>query len=181
MIFQNCNILLHLKTTNWNINIKGFLYLLNLPASLFILCSEERLPDLLGSTWLQALTFESPGSVAIQIALQLVLFHSLTFILSYIHFHIHFHFPRLLCTGVIPFIYLAYANLLIYTKMRQNSLSSVRSRFDCNIWYIKHYWNKNDIRDACSTADIFIHFHPHSSIFIHCHPGGLSWSVLDLI
>ena len=82
MIFQNCNILLHLKTTNWNINIKGFLYLLNLPASLFILCSEERLPDLLGSTWLPDLTFESPGSVAIQIALQLILFHTLTFILS---------------------------------------------------------------------------------------------------
>ena len=35
-------------------------------SSLFILCSEENLPDLLGSTWLEDLTFESPGNVAIQ-------------------------------------------------------------------------------------------------------------------
>ena len=60
----------------------------------------------------------------------------LYFIYEYIHYHfctIYFHFLRLLCTGVIPFIYLAYVNLLIYTKMRQNSLSSVRSRFCYNI------------------------------------------------
>ena len=43
------------------------------------------------------------------------------------HFSSYLKF-RLLCTGVIPFTYLAYVNLLIYTKMRQNSLSSVRSR-----------------------------------------------------
>ena len=53
--------------------------------------------------------------------------HSLPTLLN-----IRFHFPRLLCTGVIPFIYLAYVNLLIYTKMRQNSLSSVRSRLGWN-------------------------------------------------
>ena len=35
---------------------------------------------------------------------------------------------RLLCTGVIPFLYLSVLNLLIYWRVRQNSLSSVRSR-----------------------------------------------------
>ena len=42
--------------------------------------------------------------------------------------------PRLLATGIIPFLYLSCLNLLIYTKMRQNSLSSVRSRFSCSLF-----------------------------------------------
>ena len=52
----------------------------------------------------------------------------LNFDLLLIFYSSSFLIIRLLCTGVIPFTYLAYVNLLIYTKMRQNSLSSVRSR-----------------------------------------------------
>ena len=40
----------------------------------------------------------------------------------------YIHWTRLLTTGVIPFSYLSYMNLLIYTRMRQNNLSTVRSR-----------------------------------------------------
>ena len=40
----------------------------------------------------------------------------------------YIHWTRLLCTGIIPFSYLSYMNLLIYTRMRQNNQSSVRSR-----------------------------------------------------
>ena len=45
---------------------------------------------------------------------------------DYMYYYIHW--TRLLCTGVIPFSYLSYMNMLIYTRMRQNNLSSVRSR-----------------------------------------------------
>merc|ERR1719234_1014897 len=38
------------------------------------------------------------------------------------------HWTRLLCTGAIPFLYLFYINLRIYSRMRQNSQSSVRNR-----------------------------------------------------
>ena len=40
----------------------------------------------------------------------------------------YIHWTRLLTTGVIPFSYLSYMNLLIYTRMRQNNQSTVRSR-----------------------------------------------------
>ena len=40
----------------------------------------------------------------------------------------YIHWTRLLCTGIIPFSYLSYMNLRIYTRMRQTSLSTVRSR-----------------------------------------------------
>ena len=40
----------------------------------------------------------------------------------------YIHWTRLLTTGVIPFVYLSYMNLLIYTRMRQNNQSTVRSR-----------------------------------------------------
>ena len=33
---------------------------------------------------------------------------------------------RLLCTGAIPFLFLSYINLKIYSRIRQNSQSSVR-------------------------------------------------------
>ena len=33
---------------------------------------------------------------------------------------------RLLCTGAIPFLFLSYINLRIYSRIRQNSQSSVR-------------------------------------------------------
>ena len=45
---------------------------------------------------------------------------------DYMYYYIHW--TRLLCTGVIPFSYLSYINMLIYTRMRQTNLSSVRSR-----------------------------------------------------
>ena len=45
---------------------------------------------------------------------------------DYMYYYIHW--TRLLCTGVIPFSYLSYMNMLIYTRMRQTNLSSVRSR-----------------------------------------------------
>ena len=40
----------------------------------------------------------------------------------------YIHWTRLLCTGIIPFSYLSYMNLRIYTRIRQTSLSTVRSR-----------------------------------------------------
>ena len=45
---------------------------------------------------------------------------------DYMYYYIHW--TRLLCTGLIPFSYLSYMNMLIYTRMRQNNLSTVRSR-----------------------------------------------------
>ena len=45
---------------------------------------------------------------------------------AYMYYYIHW--TRLLCTGIIPFSYLSYINLRIYTRMRQTSLSTVRSR-----------------------------------------------------
>ena len=45
---------------------------------------------------------------------------------DYMYYYIHW--TRLLCTGVIPFSYLSYMNMLIYNRMRQTNLSSVRSR-----------------------------------------------------
>ena len=45
---------------------------------------------------------------------------------AYMYYYIHW--TRLLCTGIIPFSYLSYMNLRIYTRMRQTSLSTVRSR-----------------------------------------------------
>ena len=45
---------------------------------------------------------------------------------DYMYYYIHW--TRLLCTGIIPFSYLSYMNLLIYTRMRQNTQSTVRSR-----------------------------------------------------
>jgi len=45
---------------------------------------------------------------------------------DYMYYYIHW--TRLLCTGVIPFLYLSILNLLIYSRVRQNALSSVRSR-----------------------------------------------------
>ena len=45
---------------------------------------------------------------------------------DYMYYYIHW--TRLLCTGVIPFSYLSYMNMMIYTRMRKNNLSSVRSR-----------------------------------------------------
>ena len=45
---------------------------------------------------------------------------------DYMYYYIHW--TRLLCTGLIPFIYLSYMNMLIYTRMRKNNLSMVRSR-----------------------------------------------------
>ena len=40
----------------------------------------------------------------------------------------YIHWTRLLCTGIIPFSYLSYMNMRIYNRMRQTSLSTVRSR-----------------------------------------------------
>ena len=45
---------------------------------------------------------------------------------DYMYYYIHW--TRLLCTGIIPFSYLSYMNILIYTRMRQNNQSTVRSR-----------------------------------------------------
>ena len=45
---------------------------------------------------------------------------------AYMYYYIHW--TRLLCTGIIPFSYLSYMNLRIYTRIRQTSLSTVRSR-----------------------------------------------------
>ena len=45
---------------------------------------------------------------------------------AYMYYYIHW--TSLLCTGIIPFSYLSYINLRIYTRMRQTSLSTVRSR-----------------------------------------------------
>jgi len=45
---------------------------------------------------------------------------------DYMYYYIHW--TRLLITGVIPFIFLSLMNILIYNRMQQNSLSSVRSK-----------------------------------------------------
>ena len=45
---------------------------------------------------------------------------------DYMYYYIHW--TRLLCTGIIPFSYLSYMNMRIYNRMRQTSLSTVRSR-----------------------------------------------------
>jgi len=45
---------------------------------------------------------------------------------DYVYYYVHW--TRLLCTGAIPFLYLVYMNLRIYSKMRQTSQSSVRNR-----------------------------------------------------
>ena len=45
---------------------------------------------------------------------------------DYMYYYIHW--TRLLCTGLIPFSYLSSMNMLIYNRMSQNNLSTVRSR-----------------------------------------------------
>ena len=40
----------------------------------------------------------------------------------------YIHWTRLICTGLLPFTFLATMNALIYSKIRQNSISMVRSR-----------------------------------------------------
>jgi len=45
---------------------------------------------------------------------------------DYMYYYIHW--TRLLFTGIIPFIFLSLMNILIYNRMQQNNLSSVRSK-----------------------------------------------------
>ena len=45
---------------------------------------------------------------------------------NYMYYYIHW--TRLLTTGIIPFTYLVIINMKIYCRMRQNNLSTVRSR-----------------------------------------------------